>query len=711
MLNFNDTISTTTTANRKTEEPFLSEAHRKELAEGSGLTMETIRAAGYYTETNRGNLAAILNRSSYPASYGAALVIPYYDSTGTVVHKRVKPNNPPKDNKGKLNKYLQPSGVPNRAYIPQATRKILSDPTARLVIGEGEKKTDAATQAGFPCIGLPGVECWHSANRMALLPDLARIAWKGREVFIAFDSDTAENEQVERAARQLAAVLKDHGAKVRIVRIPPAENGDKQGIDDFIVAQGAAEFQKLLQQASEPESPESDDLKGKAKNADPGVEADYILAISKIAELSPLRFWRGGWWWWCHGRFQEKPVEEVRAQVVNLMNDRWLDLKSRIVGDVVEHLKAKSILPTAIEPTKWLGKAPHGWKAADCLATRTEVVHLPSLVDREALFSVPASPAFFTTTAVEFSVDLDAPPPQRWLAFLNSLWADDLQSIQVLQEIFGYLLTTDTSQQKMFMLVGPKRSGKGTIARVLTALVGQGNVVSPTLSSLTGTFGLQPLLGKSVAVIADARMSGRTDQAVIVERLLSITGEDTQTIERKYLTTVTCKLPTRFLILSNELPRLNDASGAVISRFIMLTTNQSFYGAEDHNLIDKLLQELPGIFLWAIGGWQRLRERGRFVQPDSSLEALGEMNDLSSPVAAFVRDCCRVGPGEVVSVADMFAAWKKWCETQGRDKYVSTIQTLGRDLLAVEPRIRRAQPRDDGGRVRVYQGIGLQDGF
>ncbi len=60
--------------------------------------------------------------------------------------------------------------------------------------------------------------------------------------------------------------------------------------------------------------------------------------------------------------------------------------------------------------------------------------------------------------------------------FLKSLWPDDQQAINTLQEIFGYLITSDTKQQKIFSLVGPMRSGKGTIARILTALLGQDSV-------------------------------------------------------------------------------------------------------------------------------------------------------------------------------------------------------------------------------------------
>ena len=107
------------------------------------------------------------------------------------------------------------------------------------------------------------------------------------------------------------------------------------------------------------------------------------------------------------------------------------------------------------------------------------------------------------------------------------------------------------------------RSGKGTIARIIAEILGKLNVVGPTLSSLGTNFGLWPLINKQLAIISDARLGKRSDLAQIVERLLSISGEDRQTIDRKNLSPITTTLPTRFLILTNELPRLNDASGAL----------------------------------------------------------------------------------------------------------------------------------------------------
>jgi putative DNA primase/helicase len=238
--------------------------------------------------------------------------------------------------------------------------------------------------------------------------------------------------------------------------------------------------------------------------------------------------------------------------------------------------------------------------------------------------------------------------------------------------------------------------------------VGQANVCNPTLGGLATNFGLQPLLSRSVAVISDARMSGRTDSAIVTEWLLSISGEDQITVDRKHLSSVTGKLPTRFVILTNELPRMSDASGALASRFIILRLTRSFYGQEDTALTEKLLAERPGILFWAIEGWRRLQDRGQFVQPISSEELIRDMEDLSSPVGAFVRDCCEVGPGHEVVVDDIYQRWQWWCDQQGR-KEPGTKQTFARDLRAQVPGIEPHRPTGEhGARVRKYMGIDLK---
>jgi putative DNA primase/helicase len=261
--------------------------------------------------------------------------------------------------------------------------------------------------------------------------------------------------------------------------------------------------------------------------------------------------------------------------------------------------------------------------------------------------------------------------------------------------------------QKILLNVGPKRSGKGTKARILTRLLGRDSVAGPTMSSLSEHFGLEPLITKSLAIVSDARIGRRTDKSTIVERLLSISGEDTMTIGRKFKQAWDGKLPTRFMILTNELPSLSDGSGALAGRFMVLMLTVSFFGKEDPALTNKLSTELPGILNWAIEGYRRLRERGHFVQPKSSQEAVEEIEMLAAPIRAFIRDCCEVGPGLQVSHDDLWAAYDVWCQAQGNKP--DNKAWFGRNLRSAAPGVTTQRPRTDD-RDRVYVGIGVKPG-
>jgi putative DNA primase/helicase len=223
---------------------------------------------------------------------------------------------------------------------------------------------------------------------------------------------------------------------------------------------------------------------------------------------------------------------------------------------------------------------------------------------------------------------------------------------------------------------------------------------------MTTNFGLSPLVDRPLAVVSDARLGTRVDSMVAVERLLSISGEDTLTIDRKYRDPWTGRLPTRFLILTNEIPKFTDASGALASRFVLLVLRNSFYGREDPRLTDRLLEEAPGIFNWALEGLDRLVERGFFVQPESAREALRHLEDLSSPVGAFVRDVCVIDPAYEVDKNVLFEEWKAWCEDEGRTR-PGTKAVFIRDLRATVPGLTPVRPRNGDRRRRLLQGIDL----
>jgi putative DNA primase/helicase len=292
--------------------------------------------------------------------------------------------------------------------------------------------------------------------------------------------------------------------------------------------------------------------------------ASYYLE----SNVRALHWHKGEFYAWTGTHYAELSDAKLRAQLYDFLEgakrktgDGLLEPfqpTAKRVNDVIDALKAVAHLEEGTAAPAWIEGAHEKPQPDEILACRNGLLHLPTKQ------MMATTPQFFGLNAVEFDYDCKAPPPKEWLKFLAGLWPDDPDAISCLQEMFGYFLTPDTRQQKSFLLVGPKRSGKGTIARVLKSLLGNANVAGPTLSGIGTNFGLAPLIGKTLAIISDARLSSRADQHAIAERLLTITGEDMLTIDRKHREAWTGTLPTRFLILTNELPRISDSSGALV---------------------------------------------------------------------------------------------------------------------------------------------------
>lgn len=597
-----------------------------------------------------------------------------------------------------------------------------ANPEEWVFIVEGEKDVESLRALGLVATCNPG-----GAGKWSRLADDSHLA--GRRVAIVPDAGDVGADH----ARDVARRLLGRAAEVRIVPVPEGqkditewiESRDALGPNELRAAliAAVAESSPASSEAIEPtprsdrpaelgeRDPDSGRLVLSSRRTLPTAKS-FTQEFFSHPEGRTLHSYAGLLVAWSENRYAEIEDEAVRHQLQPWLHEAMryvtnphtrelelvdFDSNPTTVKAALDSVRTYVHLPATVSPPTWLGEPTSNSDARDILPCRTSNLHLPTLTP------IPPTPRLFTMNALDFDYNPMARRPEHWLQFLDAIWGDDAEQISLLQEWFGYCLTADTSQQKMLLMVGPKRSGKGTIGRVLARLVGPGNVAGPTTSSLAGGFGLQPLVGKSLAIVSDARFSG-DNIAIVVERLLCISGEDSLTIDRKFLGSVTMKLPTRFMFLTNELPRLADASGALTGRFLLLQLEQSFYGREDTELTNRLIGELPGILNWAIEGWQRLRERGRFVQPASGADAIRDTEDLASPVLAFVRDCCSVDKRNRIWADELYDAWRRWCEDDGRFN-VTTKQHFGRDLRAVVPGL---VTRRGAGNSRFYEGVQLR---
>lgn len=444
------------------------------------------------------------------------------------------------------------------------------------------------------------------------------------------------------------------------------------------------------------------------KPSDPMKVARYLEPEFVQNNTHDLVNWRGEWMEWKTTHWAIMDEREIKADLYKRTEHAkymtvkadgtkelidWAPTISKI-KNLMEAIQSVVLMDPDVTPPTWVGQEVHD----------TYISCENCLVNIHTREQVPHNIDFFNLVTVPFKYDPNAAEPKEWLKFLNSLWAESPDSISLLQEWFGYVLSGRTDMQKMLYLLGPKRSGKGTIARVLTALIGRKNMEGPTIDSLAKDFGLATLVGKTLAVIADARFSGNT--STTVERLLAISGEDVVEVNRKYRPQESHRLPVRFMIMSNDLPRFKDASAAIVSRFLVLQTGISWFGKEDRGLEAKLNGELTGILNWALDGLDRLLANGRFTEPQEMLDAIEVMEESASPMIAFVRDRCEQGFDHVIPLEDLFNEYTYWAAANGNKALAKNHFT--QELHSAFPEVKQFKPRINGAQVKAYRGLKLK---
>ena len=435
-----------------------------------------------------------------------------------------------------------------------------------------------------------------------------------------------------------------------------------------------------------------------------------------------LHFANGEWLFWdedseicCYQVVSERELGNWIYRFLDHCIDQRRGIKFRptknLVAQIVDGLKAICSLKEGTQ-TPVYGRVKNrqmleaNFPAHELRLFKNQLIY-PRRDQEGAIPRLYMTPGFINTNAVHYEFDETLSPPKEFQKFLKSILPNDSEAQQLLQEFFGLALFGGTEFHKILLIIGPPRSGKGTLGRILTALLGAQNVTSPNLSDMSSDFGLASFIGKRLAIFPDVRMGGGgRGAAAAVERLLTVSGEDTININRKYKDHWTGRLETRIVFLTNELPRLTDSSSALVNRFVIVNIKESFLGREDLGLIDRLLIELPQIAVWAFEGYEDLKQRGHFTTPTSSQALFNEFTELTSPITGFVRECCEVGADHSVDRQKLYDVFVDWSRRNGHI-YSKSSAVFGRDLRAAFPKLGRSQPRSNGVRQNNYSGIRL----
>lgn len=419
--------------------------------------------------------------------------------------------------------------------------------------------------------------------------------------------------------------------------------------------------------------------------------------------LEDALVWRGGAW---------KPVSPsiLRARVRQYM-ERAINVDTGqpyqpCSADVSECISAILELKTVEAPKSpcWLTDEerphishviafPNGW-----LDARTGAFH-------------NCEPALFTRNALAFDYNPCAATPKRWLRFLADTWPSEAEAaefIPALQRYMGMLLVNDTSSQTIGLLKGPSGCGKGVLLRLMTQLVGEENTASVSARALAKSdFALEAIRGKTLVTLTDMRLGPDIKQD-LVERLLSISGEDLLGVNRKHKSVLHERLDARIVIATNEIPNLPDDGGALCRRYRVFQFYRSVpEGQRDPRLSDALAHELPGIFNWALEGLRMAWKDGLPQGPLARME-LSSLREASAPLSRFIEERLTLDEAACTPRTDVYQAYCRWALQEGVRSPMNDVH-FGRRLRDTAPQIGDRRPTINGVRVRCLTGIKLQN--
>ncbi|HHQ4155647.1 TPA: phage/plasmid primase, P4 family [Clostridium perfringens] len=308
------------------------------------------------------------------------------------------------------------------------------------------------------------------------------------------------------------------------------------------------------------------------------------------------------------------------------------------------------------------------------------------------------TPSYLSTVQLNVEYNPHANCPQ-FEKFLNEVL--DCRLIPLVQEILGYLLTTNTSAQKSFVLLGPARTGKSTLLWVVEyLLLGKKNVSNIPWQEIGDKFKTAELLGKLANVFSDLPSKSIDDTGIFKV----VTGEDYLMAEKKNKNPFKFRPFARLVFSCNELPKnYVDRTEGFYRRLIIVPFNRQI----DKNKIDKALKykfqrEKEGIFNWALEGLKRLYENNfEFSENELTDGVKKEYKRENNNVISFVEECFEIDSLFSCSRIEIYEAYKEFCVEAGL-KALSQIK-FNKELEG-NFNVTRAR----SGKLRLWNGVRIK---
>lgn len=248
------------------------------------------------------------------------------------------------------------------------------------------------------------------------------------------------------------------------------------------------------------------------------------------------------------------------------------------------------------------------------------------------------SPDIIITNKINFDYNPDA-SSELLDNTLNKLSCNDKNVRALLEEAVGYCFYRRNELRKSFILTGDKKNGKSTYLSMLKELLGDDNTAALDLNELGDRFSSSSLFGK-LANIGDDIGDDFIANPSIFKKIVSgdpIKGEKKG--QNEFFFAPYCKL----LFSANNIPRMKDKSGAVLSRLVIIPFDATFSKDDpdfDPYIKYKLIEPdvLEYLIVLGIQGLKRILKNNAFTKSDKVQKSIEEYEETNNPIQLFFKE-------------------------------------------------------------------------
>lgn len=315
-------------------------------------------------------------------------------------------------------------------------------------------------------------------------------------------------------------------------------------------------------------------------------------------------------------------------------------------------------------------------------------------------------PQFYSTIQIPLEYNSDA-KCERTMQFMKGIFQNDEERIDVAQEWAGYLLSAETKAQKALILYGTGANGKGVFVDTLSTMIGEDNISHIPLNELHKGFSRVCLYNKTANISSENETDSK---GFNTQYFKGIVGEDMINAEQKNKPVFNFKPTAKLVMAMNNLPYTNDKSQGYYRRLSILHFS-AFFSEEqrDKDLKQKLQEELPGIFLWALEGLKRLRENNyNFSECESMKKILKQYEKELNPIIQFCEEC--IEPVEDESHREdnkvIYNSFKNWAANNGLRNYSNiSSQRFWREFEACTKALGYKCEKGKSNALRYHTGV------